>query len=111
MKSEQEKQATQKANINGQQIQVVMNPDIAQGVYSNVANIGHSPEEFSLDFLYLHPGQPPFGKLVTRVILTPGHAKRLSQALNDNIRKFEEKFGKIQNPGPVPTAEPQGPVN
>lgn len=79
-------------------IEIKVDETIATGVFSNIANITHSVEEFVLDFLYVNPAPPPgFGKLVSRVILTPGHAKRILHALSENIRNYEGKFGEIKN--------------
>ena len=78
-------------------IEIKLDESIATGIFSNFANISHSPDEFVLDFLYVNPSPPPgFGKLVSRVILTPGHAKRVLAALGENIRKYEERFGEIK---------------
>ncbi len=69
----------------------------ATGHFSNFANVFHSPEEFILDFLFVNPAPPPgFGKLVSRVILTPQHAKRLLTVLQENVRVYEEQFGEIR---------------
>lgn len=83
-------------------IEIKIDESVAPGVFSNFTNISHSPDEFTLDFLYVNPTPPPgFGKLISRVIITPGHAKRILQALSDNIRKYEERFGEIkQSPAP-----------
>jgi hypothetical protein len=35
--------------------------------------------------------------------LTPGHAKRLLQALQENIRRYEEQFGSIDTGVSVPS--------
>ncbi len=72
-----------------------------KGVFANVTNIGHTKEEFMLDYLMIQQHPAPFGKLVSRIILTPGHAKRLMFALQDNIRKYEEQYG-IIDPGNSP---------
>ena len=86
-------------------IEIKVDESIASGVFSNFANISHSPDEFILDFLFVNPGPPPgFGKLASRIILTPGHAKRILSALSDNIKKYEERFGEIkvvQSPDPI----------
>lgn len=65
------------------------------GHYSNSARITHSFDDVVLDFLYVH-GNPPFGKLLARLILSPGHAKRLLRALSENLRRYEEQFGAIK---------------
>lgn len=83
-------------------IEIKVDETTAAGAFSNIANITHSVEEFVLDFLYVNPAPPPgFGKLVSRVILTPGHAKRILHALSENIKNYEGKFGEIKNTAPV----------
>lgn len=83
------------------QINIELSEEIAEGVYANLAMIAHSNSEFVVDFIRLMPGTPK-AKVKSRVILTPEHAKRLSQALLDNIKKYEENFGTIQSNGEVP---------
>ena len=62
------------------------------GVYSNLMQVAHTKEEFILDFFMV---LPPQGILSSRVIMSPGHIKRMVRALEENIAKYEEKFGKI----------------
>jgi hypothetical protein len=69
------------------------------GVYANLAKIAHTQDEFTLDFIFINP-DPPYGKLVSRVIISPGHCKRLLLALKDNISKYEDAFGEIKVPNP-----------
>jgi len=96
----------------GNQINIELPEDIAEGVYSNLAIIAHSRSEFIVDFIRMVPNVPK-AKVKSRVILTPEHAKRLMKALNDNIKKFEAQHGAISdtpdNPFPnmnfTPTAE------
>ncbi|MDR1938168.1 MAG: DUF3467 domain-containing protein [Tannerellaceae bacterium] len=77
----------------GNEIQVELTEDVAQGTYANLAIIAHSSSEFILDFIRVVPGVPK-AKVKSRIILTPDNAKRLLYALEDNIRKFEEQKGK-----------------
>ncbi|MDY6969285.1 MAG: DUF3467 domain-containing protein [Spirochaetota bacterium] len=78
-------------------IEIKVDEAKAGGVFSNFANISHSPEEFIVDFLFINPTPPQaFGKLVSRVILTPGHAKRILLALSENISKYEKNYGEIE---------------
>ncbi|HLW20341.1 MAG TPA: DUF3467 domain-containing protein [Cyclobacteriaceae bacterium] len=79
-----------------QQINVELSEEIAEGVYSNLAMIAHSNSEFVIDFIRLMPGVPK-AKVKSRIIMTPDHAKRLVAALKDNIDKYEQAFGKIEN--------------
>lgn len=81
-----------------QQINVELSEEMAEGVYSNLVMIAHSNSEFILDFIRLMPGVPK-AKVKARIIVTPEHAKRLLDALKDNINKFEEAYGPIQNSG------------
>jgi len=83
-------------------IEIQLEPEIMKGLYSNVTNIGHTKEEFLLDFLFIQQQPAPFGKVVSRIILSPSHAKRLHNALQENIRKYEEKFGNIDVSQEIP---------
>ena len=76
------------------QINIELTEDIAEGVYANLAMIAHSNSEFIIDFIRLMPGVPK-AKVKARIILTPEHAKRLLEALRENIGKFEDTFGDI----------------
>ncbi|MDR0437376.1 MAG: DUF3467 domain-containing protein [Bacteroidales bacterium] len=77
-----------------QKIEVELSGDVAEGVYSNLAIITHSNAEFIVDFINMMPGKPK-ANVKSRIILTPQHAKRLMRALNDNVSKYEQHFGKI----------------
>jgi hypothetical protein len=80
---------------NQNQINIELKEDIAQGIYSNLAVITHSPSEFVIDFVRVMPGVPK-ADVKSRIILTPEHAKRLMFALKDNIAKFEALHGPIK---------------
>jgi hypothetical protein len=86
---------------NQNQISIELKEDVAQGIYSNLAIITHSPSEFIVDFIRVMPGIPK-AEVKSRIILTPEHAKRLLNALKDNIAKFESVHG------PIKHAEGQG---
>jgi hypothetical protein len=79
------------------QIDIELTPEVADGIYSNLAIITHSASEFFIDFVRLLPGVPK-NPVKSRIILTPQHAKRLMEALADNVRKYEERFGSIRDP-------------
>lgn len=66
-----------------------------EGIYSNMVMITHSPSEFILDFARVMPGLPR-AKVHARIIMTPQHAKLLLKALEDNIKKYENRFGEIK---------------
>jgi len=75
------------------EIQVTFPEHLKGGVYSNNMVVAHTKEEFILDFLMV---APPGGAVTARVILSPGHAKRVAAALAENLRKYEASFGTIQ---------------
>ena len=81
-------------NQQGQQLQIDISQDMAKGVYSNFAIISHSHAEFIVDLASTLPGTPK-AQVVSRVVLAPEHAKRLALALQDNITRYEQEFGKI----------------
>ena len=65
-----------------------IDPEVAQGQYSNFVIIAHSPSEVILDFASMLPGMPK-AKVGHRVILTPEHAKRLLRSLQENLSNYE----------------------
>ncbi len=79
------------------QLQIELKEEVAEGVYVNLAIIGHASSEFVLDFVRVMPGLPK-AVVKSRVILAPEHAKRLWYALGDNIAKYEQSFGSIKLP-------------
>ena len=81
---------------NEQQINIELDETTAEGIYSNLAIINHSPSEFVIDFVAIMPGTPK-SKVKSRIILTPEHAKRFQSALADNIRRYEESHGEIDS--------------
>lgn len=88
-----------------QQIQIKAEEKELLGQYSNLAVINHNAEEFTLNFIYLFPNVPQ-GKLVASIIVSPGHAKRLLRALEENLGRYEAQFGPIREvppAGPAPT--------
>jgi hypothetical protein len=81
-----------------QQINIELGEKEAEGIYSNLAIITHSPAEFVIDFTRVLPGVPK-AKVYARIVMTPQHTKMLLNALKDNIEKFEKKFGEIKIAG------------
>ncbi len=75
------------------EIKINFPPDIQGGVYANNMVVTHTREEFILDFLMV---VPPAGTVTARVIVSPGHMKRILGALRDNVSKYETTFGPIQ---------------
>ena len=79
----------------GNQINIELSEETAEGIYANLAMIAHSSSEFVIDFIRLMPGVPK-AKVKSRVVMTPEHAKRLLKALSENIDKYEATFGDIK---------------
>lgn len=85
------------------QLDIELDDKVAEGIYSNLAIINHSPTEFVIDFINIMPAQPK-AKVKSRIVLTPQHAKRLLRALNDNVNKFEQNYDEIKEfeQAPIP---------
>ncbi len=84
------------------QMRITADNEARRGSYSNLALISHRKEEFIIDFLFVDPQtqtpQADQALLVSRIILNPGHMKRLYHAIGENIEKYEKNFGKIVLP-------------
>lgn len=79
--------------MSNQEIQIKATDEDLKGRYANAMQVGHTKEEFVLDFINI---TFPTGTIQSRIITSPGHAKRIISALSENIRHYEEKFGKIE---------------
>ena len=87
--------ADQKPKKDGK-LNIELDEKVAEGTYSNLAIINHSVSEFIVDFINIMPGTPK-AKVKSRIILTPQHAKRLTKALADNVKRFEKAHGEIKD--------------
>ena len=76
------------------QLQIQLDDEVANGQYINMALVNHTETEFTLDFIYVQPQQPK-AKVRSRIITNPKHMKRLLHAIQDNVTKYEAKFGTI----------------
>ena len=76
------------------QLQIQLDDDVADGLYANMALVNHTETEFTLDFIYVQPQQPK-ARVKSRIITNPKHMKRLLLAMQDNLTKFEAKFGTV----------------
>jgi len=75
------------------QNQIQIRDNFAGGEYANAMYVSHSKEEFLLTFLNVIA---PSGRVVGKVISSPGHLKRIIRALTENLQKYEATFGKVQ---------------
>lgn len=80
---------------NQQQIQIKAPDDVLKGIYANAVQVTHNREEFVFDFMNIYAWQS-LGILNSRVIISPPHMKRMIKALDDNLKKYEEQFGKVE---------------
>ncbi|MCH7732462.1 MAG: DUF3467 domain-containing protein [Candidatus Marinimicrobia bacterium] len=78
-----------------QKINIQLDSEVGEGQYANFVVITHSPAEFVMDFTRLMPGVPK-AKIHSRIIMAPPHAKAYMQALQENISRFEKKYGEIK---------------
>ena len=74
-------------------IQIVTGDEMSRGRYSNNMMISHTPEEFIIDWLL---NSPAGTHLVARVVVSPGHLKRIIAAFKDNLNRYESNFGAIK---------------
>lgn len=82
--SNQEKQAKQEIKITD---------NIPGAEYANAMQVNHSKDEFQIMFLNIFG---PSGKTTNKIITSPGHLKRMIAALTENLKKYEERFGTIE---------------
>lgn len=81
-------------------INIQISDDELKGRYSNLLRIAHTREEFILDFINV---VPPQGVVTARIVTSPGHLKRIIEALRQNLQRYESNFGEIlEAPEPVP---------
>lgn len=76
-----------------QQKQIQIADNIPGGEYANAMQVSHNKDEFQIIFFSIFP---PSGKVTGKIITTPGHFKRMVNAMVDNVKKYEEKFGEIK---------------
>jgi hypothetical protein len=74
---------------------VQIDDDVAQGTYSNLVLLNHTENEFVLDFAFIQPANGR-AKVRSRVISSPRHTKRLLVALQKNLERYEERYGRIE---------------
>jgi hypothetical protein len=78
-------------NLN--QIQISTGDELSRGRYSNSMMASHSADEFILDWLL---NSPNGAHLVSRIIVSPTHIKRIISALKENLDNYEKQFGLVR---------------
>jgi hypothetical protein len=76
-----------------QQMQIKITDEILKGVYANAMQVLHTQDEFVMDFMDIFP---PNGIVNARVIVSPANMKRIIEALQENLKKYEEQFSEIK---------------
>ena len=76
---------------------LTIEPSVSMGQYTNFVSIAHNYTEVLFDFGRTLPGRKDI-PIVSRLIMTPFHAKQLLKALNHNLSLYEQKFGPITDP-------------
>ena len=77
------------------QININIDPDKIEAKYSDQAMISHNPFGFTIDFAQQIP-QMNMIKILSRIAMSPGHAKAFSEVLSENIKTFEKNYGNIE---------------
>lgn len=88
-----------------QEMNIEIDEETAEGTYSNLVMVSHTPEEFVIDFIRMVPGVAK-AKVKHRILVTPSHAKRILGALQENVDRFEAAHGEIDPPN-----RPDQPMN
>lgn len=73
-----------------QQVQIGTEDALSRGRYSNSMIVSHGDEEFIIDWLLNSPNGV---HLVSRIIVTPAHVKRIIDALKENLDNYEKQLG------------------
>jgi len=83
----------QKSQTNQNQSQIRIQDNLPGAEYANLMQVGHNKEEFLLTFMNI---VGPTGRVCSKVIISPGHMKRMISALEDNLKKYESQFGNVE---------------
>ncbi|MDX1388731.1 MAG: DUF3467 domain-containing protein [Acidobacteriota bacterium] len=75
------------------EVSIKIPDEVLGGVYANQMMVTHTREEFVLDLINL---LPPHGVVNARVIVSPGHLKRMIRALQENLSRYEQRFGVVE---------------
>ena len=76
-----------------QQVELKIADNIPGGEYANAMQISHNQDEFHMVFINI---LAPTGKVVSKIITSPGHLKRIIKAMQENVANYEATFGEIK---------------
>ncbi len=78
---------------NPQKQEIKIADNIPGAEYANAMQVNHSKDEFQIMFLSI---MGMSGRVTGKVMTNPGHFKRMVNALNENLKKYEDQFGEIK---------------
>ena len=68
-----------------------------EGRYANYCDVAHTAKEFVFDFGQFYQPESTQAHIHTRVVIIPVCAKALLETLQNNVLRYEESFGEIQD--------------
>ena len=93
------------SNPNRKKVKIEVDENTAHGIYANFGVVNHTDTEFVMDFIFVQP-MDERAKVRSRIISSPRHAKRFLMALQENVRRYESRFGNIEMPVGPPHGDP-----
>jgi len=75
-----------------QQVNINLEDKISGAEYANLMNVGFGKEEFILMFANVVAGK---GRVVSKIMTSPGHLKRIAKLMDIKIKEYEKKFGNV----------------
>jgi uncharacterized protein DUF3467 len=81
-------------------------PKDPSGTYANTVMISHNKNEVFFDFIQMMPHDPR-ARVQQRIVMTPTHAKLFLKALEENVKRYEDKFEEIEIPQRPPSLADQ----
>lgn len=81
-------------------------PKDPSGTYANTVMISHNKNEVFFDFIQMIPHDAR-ARVQQRMVMTPTHAKLFLRALEENVKRYEDKFGEIEVPQRPPSLADQ----
>jgi len=64
-------------------------------VYVNAMRVGHTADEFLFEFGQRLENLPAV-RMLYRIVTAPSHAKKMLRALQENVDRYERRYGVIE---------------
>ena len=81
--------------MNEQQLNVNIDPDKIDAKFCDQVLMNFGPYGFTYDFIQQIP-QMKSARILSRISMSPQHAKIFSEIIANSIHKYEESFGEIK---------------